>query len=357
MGIMNFASDNWAGVSDKISEAIAEASAGLAPAYGNDDLTAEVERQFCELFERDVAVFFVATGSAANSLALSSVTPPGGVIFCHRDAHIAVDECGGPEFFSAGGKLFTIPGTTGKLKPETLQVAFERFPEGVVHHGQAAAVSLSQATESGTAYGLDEISAIADVARERGLSVHMDGARFANALVSLSATPAEMTWKAGVDMLSFGGTKNGCWCAEAVILFDPGKSDAFGYIRKRAGHLFSKSRFVAAQFNAYLKDGHWLELARHANKMAVRLASGLANAPSTRLAWQSQSNEVFAIMPEAHISRLRDAGAVFHPWPSEMDAANGGPDSGETLVRLVTSFRTTDGEINRFLEAVTAPTN
>jgi len=346
---MNFASDNWAGVSDIIAAALAKAGDGFVPAYGGDPLTAKVSERFCEIFEREVAVFFVATGSAANALALSAVTPPGGVVFCHDDAHIAVDECNGPEFFAGGGKLVTVPGVAGKMTPDALRAALDRFPDGDVHHGRVAAVSVSQATEAGTAYSPAEVAEICAVARERGAATHMDGARFANALVAVGARPAEVTWKAGIDMLSFGGTKNGCWCAEAVIFFDPQKARDFAFIRKRAGHLFSKSRFIAAQFDAYLADDHWLELARHANAAAARLTDGINASANGRLGWPSQSNEVFAILDDTAIDRLRAAGASLHPWPAGVLPETDRPKPGETLVRLVTNFRTSADEIDRFL--------
>ncbi len=354
---MNFASDNWAGVCKRVSEALAAASSGTAPAYGEDALTRAAEARFCDLFEREVAVFFVATGSAANALALSSVTPPGGAIFGHADAHICVDECCGPEFFTGGGKLVPIAGSGGKITPEALSKAMARFPEGVVHHGRPAAVSISQATESGTAYTPDEVAAIAEIAHGRGASLHTDGARFANALVALEATPAQLTWQSGVDMMSFGGTKNGCWCAEAVVFFDPVAARDFGYVRKRAGHLFSKSRFIAAQFDAYLRNDHLLDLARHANEMATRLADGIDAEPRSRLAWRPQSNEVFAILPDPAIARLQSSDAVFYPWPEEIVDPDRRPGSGETLVRLVTSFRTTTGEVDRFLAIMSSPTD
>lgn len=354
---MNFASDNWAGVSDPVAESLAAAGDGPAPAYGGDALTRAVEARFSEIFERDVAVFFVATGSAANALALSGVTPPGGVVFGHADAHICVDECCGPEFFSGGGKLVPIAGTRGKLAPRALAEAMARFPDGVVHHGRPAAVSISQATEAGTAYAPDEIAAIAEVAHGRGCSVHLDGARFANALAALAATPAELTWRSGVDMMSFGATKNGCWCAEAVVFFDPRRGRDFGYARKRAGHLFSKSRFIAAQFDAYLRDGHWLDLAHHANLTAKRLADGIAAADGCRLAWPSQSNEVFAILPDRAVERLKSARADFHPWPADVVDANDRPGAGETLIRLVTSFRSTPQEVDRFLAILSGSDN
>ena len=345
---MIFTSDNWAGASDAVMAALATHNSGAVPAYGDDPLTTQVTERFSTLFERDVAVFFVATGTAANALALASVTPPGGITFCHASAHIRVDECGAPEFLGSG-RLHPVAGPAGKMELAALKEAMDAYPEGGVHHGQAAAVSLSQATEAGTAYTPDEVAAFAEVAKSRSMALHMDGARFANALVALGATPAEATWKAGVDILSFGGTKNGCWCAEAVVFFDPDKAAQFPYLRKRAGHLFSKSRFVAAQFDAYLADNHWHALAAHANGQARRLAEGIGKSNIARLAWPNRSNELFVILAEPAFAALEAAGAALHEWPADVLDGTDRLGKDERLVRLVTSFRTRDDEVDRFL--------
>ncbi len=273
---MQFASDNWAGAAPAIVEAIAAEAARSGPAYGGSALDRAVEQRFAEIFERDVAVFFVATGSAANGLAMTAVNRPGGVIFCHRDAHMIEGECGGVEYLTGGGRLHGLAGAEGRIDVETLEAAIAALTPASEHHGQGMAVSITQQTEAGTAYSLDDIRRIAAVAKANGLPLHMDGARFANALVHANATPAEMTWKAGVDLLSFGATKNGCVAAEALVFFDPDMARDMPFLRKRAGQLFSKSRFVAAQLDAYLSDGLWLDLARHANAMADRLRAGLA---------------------------------------------------------------------------------
>ncbi|MEN9894768.1 MAG: Low specificity L-threonine aldolase, partial [Pseudomonadota bacterium] len=293
---MYFASDNWAGAHPAIAARLFEASTGFVPAYGASDLDQAVARQFNDIFERAVSVFFVSTGTAANSLALASVAKTGGVVFCHSDAHIMADEAGAPEFFTESARLAPVSGVDGKMDPDVLKEVIARYPAAFVHHGQPMAISLTQATEAGTVYSLDEISAIAAIAQEQNLPLHMDGARFANALVSLGCSPAEMTWKRGVDLLSFGGTKNGCWCAEAIVCFNPEKARDLPYIRKRAAQLFSKSRFVAAQFNAYLEEDLWLDLARHANRMADRLRSAITTSPIARLGWETTANEVFAIL-------------------------------------------------------------
>ena len=344
---MFFASDNWAGAHSKIAERLLAESGGFASAYGTSDLDQKVEAKFAEIFEREVSVFFVATGSAANSLSLASVQKPGGISFCHSEAHVAEDECGSPDFFSSA-RLATVAGAAGKIDPKALAAKIARFPQDAVHHGRSAAVTITQATEIGTVYSLAEIDAIAAVSKANGLPLHMDGARFANALVALDTSPAEMTWKRGVDILSFGGTKNGCWCAEAIVFFNPEQAKEMPFIRKRAAQLFSKSRFIAAQFDGYFQDGLWLDLARHSNRMADRLRAGIQQNPDARPAWPTASNEVFAIIPKSAAKKAEDKGAKFYEWPipeSQPDLVN----ENEALIRLVTSFATTEDDVASFL--------
>lgn len=348
---MIFASDNWAGAHPRIAANLAAHASGHEPAYGNGELDARVQKKFAEIFERDVAVFFVGTGTAANALSLVSANKPGGLSFCHRESHIMEDECGAPEYFMGGSRLFAVDGTLGRIDPEALAASVGRFAVDNVHAGRPAAISITQATEVGTVYGLDHIRAISAVAREHKLPLHMDGARFANALVSLGATPAEMTWKSGIDIVSFGGTKNGCWCAEAVVMFDLDQAKEFAFIRKRAAQLFSKSRFIAAQFEAYFADGLWLETATHANAMASRLAGHIASSSKARLAWQPAANEVFAVMPVTLADQLQKKGARFYDWlrPHGFD---GEMAPGEKLWRFVTSFATTADEVDSFGELI-----
>jgi len=348
---MIFSSDNWAGAHPVIAESLVKAAGGFASAYGTSDLDKKVEKVLSDVFERDVAVFFVATGTAANSLALASANRPGGHAFCHREAHVNVDECGAPEFFSHGAKLSPVDGPHGKMNPDLLEKQINHSRGGGVHGGQPMAITMTQATEAGTVYSLDEIDAIAAIAKTFNLPLHMDGARFANALVMLGATPAEMTWKRGIDLLSFGGTKNGCWCAEALILFDTSKAEEMGYLRKRSAQLFSKSRFIAAQFDAYLEGDLWLDLACHANGMAGRLAAGIEGSNSTRLAWPSGSNELFVILKKETAAKLRADGAVFYDWPVPHTLSNSVAED-EGLYRLVTSFATTPDDVDRFLKAL-----
>ncbi|HVA15363.1 MAG TPA: low specificity L-threonine aldolase [Stellaceae bacterium] len=333
---MNFASDNVTGIAPEILAAIDAANRGAATPYGADEITRRLEQRFAALFEREVAVFPVATGTAANALALACVTPAWGAIYCHEEAHIATDECGAPEFFTAGAKLVTCPGEHGKLTPGTLEGRIAGA--GVVHQVQPAVLSITQETEAGTVYRPDEIAALSGVARQHGLALHMDGARFANAVAGLNCSPAAVTWRAGVDVLSFGATKNGALAAEAVVFFDPAKAADFGFRRKRAGHLVSKQRFIAAQLEAYLADDLWLRNARHANAMATRLGSGLACLPGTRLLHPIDGNEIFIALPEAAIDRLAAAGFGFYRW------------GAAPILRLVTAFDTELAAVEAFLQ-------
>ena len=346
---MNFASDNWAGAAEPIIDALAAEARRAAPAYGRDPLSEAAAADFGRVFEREVAVFFVATGTAANALSLAALARPAGLIFCHRAAHIITDECSAPEFATGGAKLVGMQGPQAKITPAELAVALGRFPASAVRHGQPAAISISQTTEFGGVYRPQEIAAIGKVAHDAGLPLHMDGARFANAVAALGVAPADLTWRAGVDVLSFGATKNGAVAAEAIVFFDPGKAANMPFLRQRMGHLLSKGRFVAAQFRAFFADGLWLRLASHANAMASRLAAGLEKSPSARLAFPAEANEVFAFIATEAMERAREAGALFYEWPPDTLPADQQPRSGEALYRLVTSCRTEAVEVDRFL--------
>ena len=344
---MIFASDNWSGVHPAISQSLERQAGGMAAAYGTSDLDRAVERRFNEVFEREVAVFFVGTGTAANSLSFAAVNRPGGVVMCHREAHVVEDECGAPEFFTHGARMAPVDGAHGLIDSAALRRELSRFRPDFVHAGQPMAVTVSQASEVGTLYDGERLREIASIAHERDLAFHMDGARFANALAATGLSPADMTWRAGVDILSFGATKNGCWCAEAVVFFDPEKARQFPFIRKRGAQLFSKTRFVAAQFDAYLADGLWLELGAHANRMADGLRAALGRAKSAREAWATRSNEVFAVVTRDKAAELRAAGAVFYDW----NAPHGGSEllgENEQLIRLVTSWSTQAADVESF---------
>jgi threonine aldolase len=343
---MNFASDNNAPVAPAILAALATANTGAAAAYGNDAWTKRIEQKFSDLFERETAVFLVSTGTAANALAIAQFVPPWGAVFCHAESHIATDECGAPEFFGGGIKLMGLPGSAGKITPTALLDALEGRAWGGPHHVSPAVLSLSQSTEAGTIYRTEEIRGLAEIAHRHGMLVHMDGARFANALVCLNASPADVTWKAGVDALSFGASKGGALGAEAIVFFDRARSTGMPERRKRAGHLVSKHRFIAAQIEAYLADDLWLRLARHANSMAECLSERLAGIGLTPV-WPVEANEVFIALPDYSIERLTKAGASFYRWATR--SADAKASQGGDIVRLVTSFATTPEEIEQFV--------
>jgi threonine aldolase len=348
---LDFTSDNVTGASEPVLAAIVAANGGAEPAYGADSVTREIEARFATLFEREVAVFLVASGTAANALALAAAVSPWGSCVCHAEAHVAEDECGAPEFFTHGAKLLGVSGVGGKLEAGTVAAFLDGLPRAEKQM-PAQCLSVSQATEAGLVYTLPEIAALAGVAHARGLAVHMDGARFANALVALGCTPADMTWRSGVDILSFGATKNGCLAAEAVVVFDERLAGSLRYRRKRSGHTLSKGRFLAAQFRGYFADDHWLDNARRANAAARRLSAGLSACPDIRLAWPTDANEVFAILPGSVDRALRGAGARYHAWASGSlpDGVSIGPD--DSFVRLVTSYATTEADVDALLRAV-----
>lgn len=345
---MNFRSDNEVGAHPAIIEAVGRAfSSGTAPSYGADDWTRRVEQRLRVLFERpELVAFPVATGTAANVLSLACCTPPWGAIFCHPAAHISVDEANAPEFFTSGAKLCPVDGPAGKIDPRKLAATLAEPVYGVVHHPQPAAVSITQATECGAVYGPEEVAAIATATHRHGLKLHMDGSRFGNALAFVGCTPAELSWKAGVDVLSFGATKNGAIAAEAVVFFDADLAREFEFRRKRGGHLLSKMRFLSAQLEAYLTDGLWLANARHANAMARRLVAGLTPLKGTQLLYPVDANEIFIILPARIHDALAAAGAQYHPWPSDRP--------GERAFRLVTAFDTSPADIDRFLSIAKA---
>lgn len=358
--MLYFASDNSAGAHPKISENLSRHSSGYVSSYGASELDKKVEEKFSQVFETDAHVFFVSTGTAANSLALSASAKAGGIVLCHEDAHVIEDECGAPEFFTGGCRLAPVSGEGGKISSAILSDVMSVLAPHNVHHGRLMSTTITQASELGTLYSVDEISSLAETCHSHGIPLHLDGARIANAIAASNATPAQMTWKSGVDYISFGGTKNGCWCAEALICFDKDKANEIAYMRKRAGQLFSKSRFVAAQFDAYFEDDLWLDLAKHSNLMAKKLANGFANDKSTHLAIAPQSNEVFVIMTPKTARVLRENGAVFYEWPlpktpsAEMAKL---VKSGKEIYRFVTSFQTSENEIERLLGILSTQEN
>ena len=334
---VKFASDNVTGACPEVLDAIIKANKGDSTPYGNDQISTELQDKFSEIFEKEVIVFPTASGTAANALALSTMTPSFGNIYCHKLSHINTDECGAPEFYTGGGKLVTLQGVKGKITADELDD--EIRGKGIVHHTQPSSVSITQVCESGEVYQLDEIKKISDITHKHNLNLHMDGARFANALVSLDVTPAEMTWKSGIDVLSFGATKNGCIAAEAIIFFNQDLVGNIAFLMKRAGHLLSKMRFVSAQLDAYISNDVWLRNARHANKMGKKLSEGLNNHLDINLAFPTEANEVFATFPRNKIEHLNSEGYKINE--DEWDGK---------AVRLVTAWNTQDSDVDQFLE-------
>ncbi len=339
---MNFASDNTAGAHPDILDAIVQANTGQTMPYGNDEVTARVRDRVCEVFETDARIFFVPTGTAANGLAIASITPPWGAVVCHEKAHINDHECNGPVAFAGGARLIGLKGELGKITPEDIEPVILEG-RGDEHYSQVRAVSVTQLTEQGTAYGLDELAAIGDLCRKYDLHLHMDGSRFANAVAHAGCSAADMSWKAGVDVLSFGGTKNGALALDAVVFFNPALGDDFRYRQKRAGHVLSKMRMMSAQMEAYLNEDLWLRNARHANAMARRLADGLGDL-DVELATPVHGNQVFPLMPPDMVETLKNAGIQFY------DRGPVGGDDERRKVRLVTAFNTPTADVDTFLD-------
>ena len=336
---VKFASDNVAGACPEVLDAIIKANEGDSTPYGNDQISTELQDKFSEIFEKEVIVFPTASGTAANALALATMTPSFGNVYCHKLSHINTDECGAPEFYTGGGKLVTLNGVKGKITAEELDQAISG--KGIVHHTQPSSVSITQVCETGEVYQLDEIKKISEVTHKHNLSIHMDGARFANALVSLNATPAEMTWKSGIDVLSFGATKNGCIAAEAIIFFKKDLVGNVAFLMKRAGHLLSKMRFVSAQLDAYISNDVWLRNAKQANKMGKKLSDGLKDHSDINLAYPTEANEVFATFPRNKIDHLNSEGYQINE--DEWDGK---------AVRLVAAWNTQDTDVDHLLNSL-----
>ncbi|MGR3635897.1 MAG: threonine aldolase family protein [Shimia sp.] len=346
---MHFASDNSGPALPQVLQAMTEANQNFAMAYGADAIMDEVRTQIRDVFEvPEAAVYLVATGTAANSLALATLAKPWETVFCASVAHIHEDECNAPEFYSGGAKL-TLVGQDDKMTAAELRAAIEAEETRGVHGPQRGPVSITQVTERGTIYTLDELTALCDVAKAHDLPVHLDGARFTNAMMALGCTPAEMTWKAGVDAVSFGGTKNGCIGVEAVIFFDPKHAWEFELRRKRGAHLFSKHRFLSAQMKGYLADNAWINAATQANANAAHLAGGLRAIDGVSFVYPPQANMLFVAMPRAAHKRLFAAGAEYHIWSGSLE----GDDPNEMVeARLVCDWSITTDQINQFLDIV-----
>jgi threonine aldolase len=341
-----FASDNTAGLCPEALAALTAANSGSAPSYGSDATTDRARDLFRQIFETDCETFFVFNGTAANALALSALCQRHQSVLCHEVAHIDTDECGAPEFFTGGSKLLPLPGPAAKLTTTIVAPALTRGHG--VHFPKPGALSLTQSTEHGTLYAPAEIRALADLAHAHGLSVHLDGARFANACAASALaghSPADLTWRAGVDVLCFGGTKNGLLSAEAVVFFNPALARDFAYRVKQTGQLASKQRFASAQWCAVLESGAWLRHAAHANTQAQKLAAALRLLPGVTLLGEPQVNAVFAQLPPAAASALHAQGWHFYPF------------IGEHGYRLMCSWATTDADLTRFLSDLNSALN
>jgi threonine aldolase len=332
-----FASDNTAGICPEALAALNAANAGCAPSYGDDSYTAEAKRRFAEVFERECDVFFVFNGTAANAVVLGALCQRHHAVLCHELAHVETDECGAPEFFTGGAKLLPVAGAHAKLQVGDLEPMLHRGHG--VHFSKIRAISLTQATELGTLYTPEEVGALAEFAAARGLVVQMDGARFANAAATgrdRGWSPADLTWRAGVDVLCFGGTKNGLLTTEAVVFFNRELAREFEYRVKQAGQLASKMRFAGAQWAAVLRDGAWLRHAAHANRMAQHLAEGLVALGCPRVA-PTEANGVFVEMAPNQVAALEAKGWHFYRFV------------GEHGYRLMCSWATTEAEVAAFL--------
>ena len=349
---MNFASDNTGPVHPTVMAALATANASYALPYGGDEFTAQAVQQIRDVFEApDAAVFFVSTGTAANSLILATLSQPWETVFCHTVAHIHEDECNAPEFYTGGTKLTLVPGLDAKMTAYNLRQSILGEEGRGVHGPQRGPISLTQATERGTIYSIKEIQDISTVAKEFGLTLHMDGARFTNALQALGCTAAEMTWKSGVDAVTFGGTKNGLMAVEAVIFFDPKNAWEFELRRKRGAHLFSKHRFLAAQMKSYLEGGLWLDMAKKSNDSCKRLAQGLKKIQEVQLDFEPAVNIIFAHWTRASHQRLHAAGAKYYVMAGDYTT---GPADEMLPARLVTDWSATPESIDEFLAILLA---
>ncbi|MDC1417831.1 low specificity L-threonine aldolase [Candidatus Thioglobus sp.] len=334
-----FASDNVTSACPEVMDAVIAANSGIAGSYGDDEWSLALKNRLSEVFETEVEVFLAVTGTASNALALSALAPVFGKIYCHELSHINTDECGAPELFTGGAKLIPMRSSNGRIDAGDLAETIRG--SGNVHVTQPSVVSVTMSCETGTVYQLDEIKAISKIAHDNKMSVHMDGARFANALVSLDVSPAEMTWKSGVDVLTLGGTKNGCLAAEAVIFFKPEMVGNFPFLHKRSGQLLSKMRFISSQLEAYLTNEVWLRNARHANAMAKILSEGLNSFANIKLAYPTQSNEVFVHLPRDVIDYLNSAGYDINE--EELDGK---------AVRFVTAWNSDVKDIDDLLETL-----
>lgn len=337
--MIDYRSDNTGRAAPEILEALVRANTGTALGYGADEWTARLQDRFSELFETRVRVFPVATGTAANALSLAAISPSWGLVYCSEAAHINTSEANAAGFFGGGLKLVPVAGQYGRIAPAALRETLASVQKGAIHRGEPAAVNLTQASDLGAVYRLDDIRAISDAAKARGLRVHMDGARFANALARLGCSPAEMSWRAGVDILSFGATKNGGALCDAIVVFSPELADGLAVQLRRAGQVWSKMRFAAAQLLAYVEDGLWLKLAAASNGAAARIAAGIAGLPGLGLVAPVEANEIFLELPGAVMDALEQDGFQFYR-------------RSQTLARFVCRFDVSEAEAAALVAAL-----
>lgn len=348
---MWFTSDNAGPAAPEVMAAMMQANEIYSQSYGADPIMDRVRAKIRDIFEApEAAVYLVSTGTVANSLALATLCQPWETIYCHAHAHINEDECGAPEFYTGGSKLTLLDGADAKIDPASFQAAVDATGQVGVHNVQKGAISITTATENGVVYTLEELNALTKIAKANQIPVHLDGARFTNALVHLGCTPAEMTWKSGVDVVSFGGTKNGLLGVEAVIFFDPKHAWEFELRRKRGGHLMSKHRYLSAQMDAYLTDDLWLNMAKSANDMATRLSKGIMALPGAKLMHPTEANIVFAGWARSGHKAVQDAGAHYYFWP--FDQTLEGPDDEILTARLVCNWATKPEDVDQFLRII-----
>jgi threonine aldolase len=337
--MIDFRSDNTGRAAPQILDALVQANHGTALGYGGDDWTATLQRRFSELFETAVRVFPVATGTAANALSLASVGPSWGIVYCSEAAHINTAEANATGFFGGGVKLAAVAGSHGKIAAELLTETLAGISPGQLHRGQPSAVSVTQASDLGAVYTLDEVCAVTEVAKARGLKLHMDGARFANAVARLGCSPAELTWRAGIDIMSFGATKNGGALCDAIVVFSPGMAEGVAVQLRRAGQVWSKMRFASAQLIAYVEDDLWLKMARSSNAIAARIGAGLCDIPAARLLAPVEANEIFLELPSATMDALEADSFQFYR-------------RSKSLARFVCRFDTTEAEADALVAAL-----
>jgi len=344
---MNFTSDNTEIIAEPILNAILKANKYPVKSYGEDEITKKAKEKICDLFNIDAEIYFVTSGTAANALGISSVTPPYGSVFCHNESHIHLEECGAPEFYTGGCKLIPINGFAGKISKESFASAINDYPSDK-YGFKPSCLSITQSTECGTVYSEKEVTELSSLANKHSIKVHMDGARFANAISTLKIKPSKITWESGIDLMSFGTTKNGTMSAEAIIIFNKKISKDMNLRIKRSGHLLSKMRFLSIQMDSYITNNLWIDLANKANSMAKYMYQELLLIDYIDIPWKVEANEVFILLPKRIEKKLIKLGIQFHKW-SKIGIKPLISNDDKEFIRLVTSYNTTKNEIDQFI--------